>query len=161
MLTWREMLRCAQHGQAVGRRFFKAKPFRMTLHCEAVTLGKRFFLLAVVRMTSFCNFFPAAKKLPRKVARSLSGTPAFRFARRRGCGTRSAQTVLALFPPSPLRLRRPIKAESGIVTVAVFFNPSVLRTPPLYFPTETQGRRIIVFCISVFGVVQMSRGEIR
>ncbi len=55
----------------------------MTLHCEAVTLGKRFFLLAVVRMTSFCNFFPAAKKLPRKVARSLSGTPAFRFARRR------------------------------------------------------------------------------
>ena len=36
--------------------------FRMTLHCEAVTLGKRFFLLAVVRMTSFCNFFPAAKK---------------------------------------------------------------------------------------------------
>ena len=77
------------------------------------------------------------------------------------CGTRSAQTVLALFPPSPLRLRRPIKAESGIVTVAVFFNPSVLRTAPLYFPTETQGRRIIVFCISVFGVVQMSRGEIR
>ena len=63
-----------------------------------------------------------------------------------GCGTRSAQTVLALFPPSPLRLRRPIKAESGIVTVAVFFNPSVLRTPPLYFPTETQGRRLNSSC---------------
>ena len=86
-----------------------------------------------------------------------------------GCGTRSAQTVLALFPPSPLRLRRPIKAESGIVTVAVFFNPSVLRTPPLYFAMQNtpqcygtrQGRRIIVFCISVFGVVQMSRREIR
>ena len=53
-----------------------------------------------------------------------------------GCGTRSAQTVLALFPPSSLRLRRPIKAESGIVTVAVFFNPSVLRTPPLYFAAQ-------------------------
>ena len=37
-----------------------------------------------------------------------------------GCGTRSAQTVLALFPPSPLRLRRPIKAESGIVLLLVF-----------------------------------------
>ena len=56
-----------------------------------------------------------------------------------GCGTRSAQTVLALFPPSPLRLRRPIKAESGIVTVAVFFNPSVLRTPPLYFALQNTG----------------------
>ena len=56
-----------------------------------------------------------------------------------GCGTRSAQTVLALFPPSPLRLRRPIKAESGIVTVAVFFNPSVLRTPPLYFAVHNTG----------------------
>ena len=97
-----------------------------------------------------------------------------------GCGTRSAQTVLALFLPSPLRLRRPIKAESGIVTVAVFFNPSVLRTPPLYFAAQNteeegemyfpfasapilyvtrQGRRIIVFCISVFGVVQMNRGR--
>ena len=37
-----------------------------------------------------------------------------------GCGTRSAQTVLALFLPSPLRLRRPIKAESGIVLLLVF-----------------------------------------
>ena len=27
------------------------------------------------------------------------------------CGTRSARTVLALFPPSPLRLHRPIKAD--------------------------------------------------
>ena len=37
-----------------------------------------------------------------------------------GCGTRSAQTVLALFPPSPLRLRRPIKAESGFVLLLEF-----------------------------------------
>ena len=65
-----------------------------------------------------------------------------------GCGTRSAQTVLALFPPSPLRLRRLIKAESGIVTVAVFFNPSVLRTPPLYFAaqnTEEEGEMYFPF----------------
>ena len=65
-----------------------------------------------------------------------------------GCGTRSTQTVLALFPPSPLRLRRPIKAESGIVTVAVFFNPSVLRTPPLYFAaqnTEEEGEMYFPF----------------
>ena len=48
------------------------------------------------------------------------------------CGTRSAQTVLALFPPSPLRLRRPIKAESGIVAFACILTPSVFSTPPSF-----------------------------
>ena len=33
------------------------------------------------------------------------------------CGTRSARTVLALFPPSPLRLHRPIKADRGLWAV--------------------------------------------
>ena len=94
---------------SLGRRFFKAKPFRMTLYCEAVTLGKRFFLPAVVRMTSFCNFFPAAKKLPRKVARWLSGIPASRFARRRGLrnSLRSNSprpiSVFSLAPGSPIK----------------------------------------------------------
>ena len=69
----------------------------------------RFFLLAVVRMTSFCNFFPTAKKLPRKVARSLSGTPASRFARRRGLrnSLRSNSprpiSVFSLAPGSPIK----------------------------------------------------------
>ncbi|WP_333676062.1 hypothetical protein, partial [Barnesiella intestinihominis] len=48
------------------------------------------------------------------------------------CGTRSAQTVLALFPPSSLRLRRPIKAESGIVAFACILTPSVFSTPPSF-----------------------------
>ena len=47
-------------------------------------------------------------------------------------------------------LFQPLSSETAVPSVS-----------PLYFPTETQGRRIIVFCISVFGVVQMSRGEIR
>ena len=69
----------------------------------------RFFLLAVVRMTSFCNFFPAAKKLPRKVARWLSGIPASRFARRRGLrnSLRSNSprpiSVFSLAPGSPIK----------------------------------------------------------
>ena len=69
----------------------------------------RFFLFAVVRMTSFCNFFPAAKKLPRKVARWLSGTPASRFARRRGLrnSLRSNSprpiSVFSLAPGSPIK----------------------------------------------------------
>ena len=45
------------------------------------------------------------------------------------CGTRFARTVLALFPPSSLRLHRPIKAEltspfSGFIQLS-FFNPFV------------------------------------
>ena len=40
------------------------------------------------------------------------------------CGTRSARTVLALFPPSPLRLHRPIKAGTFSVFES-FSNPSV------------------------------------
>ena len=71
------------------------------------------------------------------------------------CGTRFAQTVLALFPPSSLCLRRPIKAEltspfSGFIQLS-FFNPSVLRTPPLYFALQNTGEEgeIQYFCSTV------------
>ena len=71
------------------------------------------------------------------------------------CGTRSARTVLALFPPSSLRLRRPIKAEltspfSGFIQLS-FFYPSVLRTPPLYFALQNTGEEceIQYFCSTV------------
>ena len=69
----------------------------------------RFFLLTVVRMTAFCNFFPAAKKLPRKVARWLSDIPASRFAHRRGLrnSLRSNSprpiSVFSLAPGSPIK----------------------------------------------------------
>ena len=48
------------------------------------------------------------------------------------CGTRSARTVLALFPPSPLRLHRPIKADRGLC-ICLYSNPLALRALPLYF----------------------------
>ena len=77
---------------------------------ESPTLyQKRFFLPAVVRMTVFRNFFPAAKKLPRKVAHWLSGIPASRFARRRGLrnSLRSNSprpiSVFSLAPGSPIK----------------------------------------------------------
>ena len=55
------------------------------------------------------------------------------------CGTRFARTVLALFPPSFLRLHRPIKAGILLVLLLVFLTPSVLRTPPLYFALQNTG----------------------
>ena len=47
------------------------------------------------------------------------------------CGTRFARTVLALFPPSSLRLHRPIKAESG--DLACILTPSPFGHSP-YIP---------------------------
>ena len=95
-----------------------------------------------------CSFFSAARRTNQEAPPQLSGFWLVATVAVGVCGTRSAQTVLALFPPSSLRLRRPIKAESGIVTVAVFFNPSVLRTPPLYFAaqnTEEEGEMYFPF----------------
>ena len=43
-----------------------------------------------------------------------------------------AQTVLALFPQSPLRLHRPIKADRGLC-ICLYSNPLALRALPLYF----------------------------
>ena len=62
-----------------------------------------------LRMTAFRNFFPAAKKLPRKVARRLSGIPASHFARCRGLrnSLRSNSprplSVFSLAPGSPIK----------------------------------------------------------
>ena len=113
---------------------------------DFLSLSKK-VLVTLIRF--ICSFFSTARRTNQEAPPQLSGLLACRYGRRRGgCGTRSAQTVLALFPPSPLRLRRPIKAESGIVIVAVFFNPSVLRTPPLYFAaqnTEEEGEMYFPF----------------
>ena len=52
------------------------------------------------------------------------------------CGTRSDQTVLALFLPSPLRLRCPIKVElispfSGFIQLSFSIPPSLRATSPI------------------------------
>ncbi len=112
-----------------GDSSFHFVPFRMTImsfRARATArrgisykylLGRRFFKAKPFRMTAYCNFFPAAKKLPRKVARSLSGIPAFRFDRRRGLrnSLRSNSprpfSVFSLAPGSPIKagMLRPMK----------------------------------------------------
>ena len=62
------------------------------------------------------------------------------------CGTRFAQTVLALFPPSSLRLRRPIKAELtspffGFIQLS-FLTPPSFGHLPYILRCKTQGRRV-------------------
>ena len=77
-----------------------------------------------------CSFFSAARRTNQEAPPQLSGFWLVATVAVGVCGTRSAQTVLALFPPSSLRLRRPIKAESGIVAFACILTPSVFSTPP-------------------------------
>ena len=79
-----------------------------------------------------CSFFSAARRTNQEAPPQLSGFWLVATVAVGGCGTRSAQTVLALFPPSSLRLRRPIKAESGIVAFACILTPSVFSTPPSF-----------------------------
>ena len=62
------------------------------------------------------------------------------------CGTRFARTVLALFPPSSLRLHRPIKAESGVLACILTPSPS---SPPIFL-VGTQGERIEKQFFSLF-----------
>ena len=79
-----------------------------------------------------CSFFSAARRTNQEAPPQLSGFWLVATVAVGVCGTRSAQTVLALFPPSSLRLRRQIKAESGIVAFACILTPSVLLTPPSF-----------------------------
>ena len=79
-----------------------------------------------------CSFFSAARRTNQESPPQLSGFWLVATVAVGVCGTRSAQTVLALFPPSSLRLRRPIKAESGIVAFACILTPSVFSTPPSF-----------------------------
>ena len=79
-----------------------------------------------------CSFFSAARRTNQEAPPQLSGFWLVATVAVGVCGTRSAQTVLAHFPPSSLRLRRPIKAESGIVAFACILTPSVFSTPPSF-----------------------------
>ena len=68
------------------------------------------------------------------------------------CGTRFARTVLALFPPSSLRLHRPIKAESGVLACILTPSPS---SPPIFL-VGTQGERRVNSITSIVGIFNPS-----
>ena len=73
------------------------------------------------------------KNEPRSAA-AVIGLLACRYGRRRGLRNSLRSNIPRPFPSvsSPLRLRRPIKAESGIVAFACILTPSVLLTPPSF-----------------------------
>ena len=93
-----------------------------------------------------CSFFSAARRTNQEAPPQLSGFWLVATVAVGACGTRSAQTVLALFPPSSLRLRRPIKAELtspffGFIQLS-FLTPPSFGHLPYILRCKTQGRRV-------------------
>ena len=96
-----------------------------------------------------CSFFSAARRTNQEAPPRLSGFWLVATVAVGVCGTRSARTVLALFPPSPLRLHRPIKADRGLC-ICLYSNPLALRALPLYSLQEHRGRGLKVTLRSAF-----------
>ena len=82
-------------------------------------------------------FFSTARRTNQEAPPQLSGFWLVATVAVGVCGTRSARTVLALFPPSLLRLRRPIKAESG--DLACILTPSLLLSLRVFLPLRPYG----------------------
>ena len=93
-----------------------------------------------------CSFFSTARRTNQEAPPPLSGFWLVATVAVGVCGTRFARTVLALFPPSSLRLHRPIKAESG--DLACILTPSPFGDSP-YTAAWHRGRGI---CITLFSL---------
>ena len=85
-----------------------------------------------------CSFFSAARRTNQEAPPRLSGFWLVATVAVGVCGTRFARIVLALFPPSSLRLHRPIKAESG--DLACILTPSPYGHSP-YIPCRNPGEK--------------------
>ena len=85
-----------------------------------------------------CSFFSAARRTNQEAPPRLSGFWLVATVAVGVCGTRFARIVLALFPPSSLRLHRPIKAESG--DLACILTPSPYGHSP-YIPCRNTGEK--------------------
>ena len=85
-----------------------------------------------------CSFFSAARRTNQEAPPRLSGFWLVATVAVGVCGTRFARIVLALFPPSSLRLHRPIKAESG--DLACILTPSPCGHSP-YIPCRNTGEK--------------------
>ena len=86
-----------------------------------------------------CSFFSTARRTNQEAPPRLSGFWLVATVAVGVCGTRSARTVLALFPPSSLRLHRPIKAGILLVLLLVFSTPSPYGHSPYIPYRNTRG----------------------
>ena len=102
---------------------------------DFLSLSKK-VLVTLIRF--ICSFFSAARRTNQEAPPRLSGFWLVATVAVGVCGTRFARIVLALFPPSSLRLHRPIKAESG--DLACILTPSPYGHSP-YIPCRNTGEK--------------------
>ena len=96
-------------------------------------------LVTLIRF--ICSFFSTARRTNQEAPPLLSGFWLVATVAVGVCGTRFARTVLALFPPSSLRLHRPIKAGILLVLLLVFSTPSPFGHSP-YIPCRNTGGEV-------------------
>ena len=96
-------------------------------------------LVTLIRF--ICSFFSTARRTNQEAPPQLSGFWLVATVAVGVCGTRFARTVLALFPPSSLRLHRPIKAGILLVLLLVFSTPSLFGHSP-YIPCRNTGGEV-------------------
>ena len=97
-----------------------------------------------------CSFFSAARRTNQEAPPRLSGFWLVATVAVGVCGTRFARIVLALFPPSSLRLHRPIKAESG--DLACILTPSPYGHSP-YIPCRNTGGEVEMYSSFAFAPI--------
>ena len=108
-------------------------------------------------MKDCCSFFSAARRTNQEALPQLSGFSARRLGRRRGL--RNSLRSNSPRPFSSVFLASSPPDKGGINRFffrfysTFFFNPSVLRTPPLYFALQNTGEEgeIQYFCSTVVG----------
>ena len=106
-------------------------------------------------MKDCCSFFSAARRTNQEALPQLSGFSARRLGRRRGL--RNSLRSNSPRPFSSVFLASSPPDKGGINRFffrfysTFFFNPSVLRTPPLYFALQNTGEEgeIQYFCSTV------------
>ena len=100
-------------------------------------------------MKDRCSFFSAARRTNQEAPPQLSGFSARRLGRRRGLRnslrSNSPRPFSSVFLASSPPDKGGINQSFFRFYSTFFFNPSVLRTPPLYFALQNTGEKCTMY----------------
>ena len=100
-------------------------------------------------MKDCCSFFSAARRTNQEALPQLSGFSARRLGRRRGLRnslrSNSPRPFSSVFLASSPPDKGGINQSFFRFYSTFFFNPSVLRTPPLYFALQNTGEKCTMY----------------
>ena len=130
--------------------FFSAREAGQGDTKDFLSLSKK---VLVILIRFLCSFFSTARRTNKETPPQLSGFLACRYGRRRGLRNSLRSNSPRPFPSVFLATSPPDKGGDFAHAFAGLFNPSVLRTPPLYFAAQNTGEEdcnaaffLILFC---------------